>query len=103
MLTGLQGGFTPSDLLLISAIALVCAGIMRSYGQIVAAVVLAVVADFALPGVYALLTGAPVGDAMAASWTRLSGYSGATLMLRALVYFSAISLLFGTKLAYGRR
>ncbi len=103
MLTGLQNSFTPSDLLLISAIALVCAGIMSHYGQIVAAVVLAVVADFTLPGIYALLTGAPVGEAMAASWTRLSGYSGATLMLRALVYFSAISILFGTRAAYGRR
>lgn len=103
MLSGIETSFTPADLLLISAIALVCAGVMRSYSQIIAAVVLAAFADFMLPGIYALLTGAPVMDALAASWTRLAGYSGVALLLRALVYFSAISVLFGTKAAYGRR
>ena len=98
-----EHSFSPSDLVLISAIALVVAGIMRSYRHIIMAVVAAALADFMLPGLYALLTGAPVGDALAASWVRLAGYSGAALLLRALVYFAAISLLFGTKAAYGRR
>lgn len=98
-----EQSFTPADLVLISAIALVCAGVMRHYSGIILAVFIAALVDFMLPGSFALLTGAPVGDAMAASWTRLSGFSGAALVIRLLVYFAAISVLFGTKIAYGRR
>ncbi len=98
-----EQSFTPADLVLISAIALVCAGVMRRYGNILMAVFIALLVDFTLPGLYALLTGAPVGDALGASFTRLAGYSGLALLVRGLAYFAAISVLFGTKAAYGKR
>ncbi|PHS27908.1 MAG: hypothetical protein COA85_04495 [Robiginitomaculum sp.] len=99
----MEQSFTPADLVLISAISLVCAGAMRNYGNIIVTVFIATAVDYMLPGVFALLTGAPVGDALAASWTRLAGYSSVALLVRTLFYFAAISLLFGTKAAYGRR
>ncbi len=103
VLSIMEQSFTPADLVLISAIALVCAGVMRNYSHIVMAVFIAAIVDFMLPGIFALITGAPVGEALLASWTRLAGYSSVALLVRALVYFAAISLLFGTKAAYGRR
>jgi len=103
VLSIMEQSFTPADLVLISAISLVCAGAMRHYGHIIVTVFIATAVDYMLPGVFALLTGAPVGDALAASWTRLAGYSSVALLVRTLVYFAAISLLFGTKAAYGRR
>lgn len=98
-----EQSFSPADLILISAIALVCASVMRNYGSIILAVFIAALVDFMMPGAFALLAGTSVGDAMASSWARLSGYSGAALVLRLLVYFVTISLLFATKIAYGRR
>ncbi len=103
LLAIMEQSFTPADLVLISAIALVCAGVMRSYGHIVMAVFIAAAVDFMLPGIFALVTGVPVSEALLASWDRLAGYSSVALLVRALVYFAAISLLFGTKAAYGRR
>lgn len=98
-----EQSFTPADLVLISAIALVCAGVMRQYGNILLAVFIAILVDFMLPGIYALLIGAPVGEALFASSNRLAGYSGLALLVRSLAYFAAISILFGTKTVYRKK
>jgi hypothetical protein len=103
ILSIVEQSFTPADLVLISAISLVCAGVMRSYSNIVLTVFIAVLVDFLLPGLFALMTGAPLGQAMDASWTRMAGYSSVALLVRALVYFSVISILFGTKATYSKR
>jgi hypothetical protein len=103
ILSVMEQSFTTADLVLISAISLVCAGVMRNYASIIVTVFIASSVDFMLPGIFALLTGAPVGEALTASWNRLAGYSSVALFVRGLIYFAAISLLFGTKAAYGKR
>ncbi len=102
-LTIVEQSFTTADLVLISAIALVCAGVMRNYRSIFLAVFFAVVVDFTLPATYALLIGASTNEALQASTARLAGYSGLALLVRSLAYFAAISVLFGAKAAYWRR
>ncbi len=98
----LQHSFTAADWFLISAIALVCTGAMRRYSQVFVAVIIAVLADLLLPGAYALITGGSAGNALADSWVRLAGDNGLALLVRVLIYFGAISILFGIKTASGR-
>mgnify|MGYP000268303373 CR=1 FL=1 len=100
---GLISNFGTLDVALIAAISLFAGLALRRWYALAWMVMAALVADFALPLIYWLIS----GDSWSLAWDsasrRFIDSSGGMLIWRTAFYFAAISAVFAIKLAWSRR
>lgn len=102
-MTGLFDVFGALDWALIAVISLIAVFVLHRWNALAWTVILALGADFALPGLYYLVTGDGWDNSWGRAASRFVDNPGGVLILRTAIYFALIGALFGIKVAWRKR
>lgn len=99
----LLNNFSTLDLVLIAVISLIASMMLRRWYALAWIVMVALAADFALPLLYVLATGAGWDASWDSATARFVHKDGGILILRTAAYFALIGAVFGIKVAWRKR